>query len=421
MFKQQKLNNGLRVLLAPMADTKAVTVLVLTKVGSRYETKDINGASHFVEHLMFKGTKKRPTTKHISKELDGIGADYNAFTSKDHTGYYIKTRADKAELALEMLSDMLFNSKFEADEMNRERGVIVEEINMYEDNPMMYMEDLFEQTVYGDHPLGWNIAGPKEVIKKVSRAKLYSYYKKYYQPKNMLVAVAGRIDNKTIDLVKKYFSNNTKKDKLGNYRKISIKQTKPQIKIKYKDTEQAQLALGFPAYSFTSNKIYPLYLLSVILGGNMSSRLFTTIRERKGLCYFIRSSVNLYQDTGTLMIQAGLDKSRLSPAITEILKELKKLKQSGVTKNELCKAKDYLEGKLTLQLEASDSVASWLSRQELLENKIITPAELVKKLEKVTVQDVSKVANELIKTNRINLSLIGPYKNNSEFKGLLKL
>ncbi len=421
MFKQYKLKNGLRVLLAPMAETKAVTVLVLTKVGSRYETRDINGASHFVEHIMFKGTKKRPTTKHISKELDGIGAEYNAFTSKDHTGYYIKTRADKAELALEMLSDMLFNSKFDATEINRERGVIIEEINMYEDNPMMYMEDLFEQTVYGDYPLGWNIAGPKEVIKKVSRAKLYNYYKKYYQPKNMLVAVAGRIDNKTMDLVKKYFSNNIKKDKLEGFKKITIKQTKPQIKIKYKDTEQAQLALGFPAYSFHNKKIYPLYLLSVILGGNMSSRLFTNIRERKGLCYFIRSSVNLYQDTGTLMIQAGLDKSRLAPAITEILKELKKFKQLGVTKIELKKAKDYLEGKLTLQLEASDSVASWLSRQELLENKIITPAELLNKLAEVTVEDIKKVSAEVIKTSRINMSLIGPYKKESEFNRLLKL
>jgi len=421
MFKQYKLKNGLRVLLAPMAETKAVTVLVLTKVGSRYETRDINGASHFVEHIMFKGTKKRPTTKHISKELDGIGAEYNAFTSKDHTGYYIKTRADKAELALEMLSDMLFNPKFDATEINRERGVIIEEINMYEDNPMMYMEDLFEQTVYGDYPLGWNIAGPKEVIKKVSRAKLYNYYKKYYQPKNMLVAVAGRIDNKTMDLVKKYFSNNIKKDKLEGFKKITIKQTKPQIKIKYKDTEQAQLALGFPAYSFHNKKIYPLYLLSVILGGNMSSRLFTNIRERKGLCYFIRSSVNLYQDTGTLMIQAGLDKSRLAPAITEILKELKKFKQLGVTKIELKKAKDYLEGKLTLQLEASDSVASWLSRQELLENKIITPAELLNKLAEVTVEDIKKVSAEVIKTSRINMSLIGPYKKESEFNRLLKL
>ena len=421
MFKQHKLKNGLRVLLAPMADTKAVTVLVLTKVGSRYESRDINGASHFVEHIMFKGTKKRPTTQHISKELDGIGAEYNAFTSKDHTGYYIKTRADRAELALEMLSDMLFNSKFEANEINRERGVIVEEINMYEDNPMMYMEDLFEQTVYGDQPLGWNIAGPKEVIKKVSRAKLYNYYKKYYQPKNMLVAVAGRIDNQTMDLIKKYFSNNKRKDKLGGFKKITIKQSKPQIKIKYKDTEQAQLALGFPAYSFHNKKIYSLYLLSVILGGNMSSRLFTTIRERKGLCYFIRSSVNLYQDTGTLMIQAGLDKSRLAPAITEILKKLKKFKQSGVTKNELKKAKDYLEGKLTLQLEASDSVASWLSRQELLENKIITPAELLSKLAKVTISDINKVSADIIKTNKINMSLIGPYKKESEFKGLLKL
>ncbi|MDP2684297.1 MAG: pitrilysin family protein [bacterium] len=421
MYKLYKIKNGLRVLLAPMTETKAVTVLVLTKVGSRYETKDINGVSHFVEHLMFKGTKKRPTTLSISKELDSIGAEYNAFTVKDHTGYYIKARADKKELALEMLSDILFNSKFEAREIDRERGVIVEEINMYEDNPMMYMEDLFEQTVFGDHPLGWNIAGPKDVIRKVSRAKIFNYYKKYYQPANMLVVVAGLIDNSTLDLVKKYFSKQSVGKFTNNYKKATALQNKSQIQIMKKQTEQAQMALGFPAYSFMNEKLYALYLMSIILGGNMSSRLFTAIREKKGLCYFIRASVNAYQDIGTLMIQAGLDKSRLHSAILEILKELKKLKDSGVTKQELRKAKDYLEGKLTLKLETSDDVASWLAKQELLENRIISPAKLMAKLEKVSLQDIKKVANDIITTNKLNLSLIGPFDKVAEFKHLLKV
>ncbi len=421
MYKLYKLKNGLRVLLAPMTETKAVTVLALTKVGSRYETSDINGVSHFVEHLMFKGTKKRPNTLKISKELDSIGADYNAFTSKDHTGYYIKARADKKELAIEMLSDMFFNSKFESKEIDRERGVIVEEINMYEDNPMMYMEDLFQQTVFGDHPLGWNIAGPKEVIRKVSRAKIFNYYKKYYQPANMLVVVAGQIENNTSDLVKKYFSRKSIGKFSDNYPKVTKLQSKPQIQIMKKQTEQAQMALGFPAYSFMNEKIYPLYLMTVILGGNMSSRLFMSIRERKGLCYFIRASADMYQDTGILMIQAGLDKSRLHGAITEILKELNKLKKNGVTKQELRKAKDYLEGKLTLKLETSDDVASWLAKQELLENRIMTPGELVAKLEKVSLQDIKKVANELIKTSKLNLALIGPFEKVEDFSHLLKV
>jgi len=297
----------------------------------------------------------------------------------------------------------------------------VEEINMYEDNPMMYMEDLFEQTVFGEHPLGWNIAGPKEIIKEISRTQLYNYYKKYYQPANMLVVVAGLINNQTLDMVKKYFHGRSIGKFGNNYKKATVSQSKPQIKIMKKQTEQAQMALGFPAYSFMNEKIYTLYLMSVILGGNMSSRLFTSIREKKGLCYFIRSSANVYQDTGTLMIQAGLDKSRLHRAIREILKELKKLKNSGVTKQELRKAKDYLGGKLTLKLETSDDVASWLAKQELLENRIITPTQLMVKLGKVEVWDIKKVANEIIKTNKLNLSLIGPFDKPSEFSKLLKI
>lgn len=421
MFKKYTLKNGLRVIVAPMHETKAMTALVLVKVGSRYETRKINGVSHFVEHLMFKGTKKRPTSLDISKELDGIGAEYNAFTGKDHTGYYVKANYEKAELALEMLSDMLFNSSFDPKEIERERGVIVEEINMYEDNPLMFAEDLFEQTVYGDRPLGWNVAGPKEVIRTVSREDILNYHHEYYQPKNMLVAVAGRMDAKLLNLVKKYFGQSINGNPIKKYPKIVIGQNKPQIEVKYKDTEQVQLCLGFPSYDYFNKKLYTLYLLSVILGGNMSSRLFTSIREKKGLCYFIRAGVNVYQDTGNLMIQAGLDKTRIKEAITEILKELGKARQDGVTADELRKAKDFLKGKLILDLEASDHVASWFSKQELLTDKMLTPAEQIRLLERVTVADIKKIASELILTKRLNVSLIGPYKDAAEFSRLLKV
>jgi len=422
MFKKFKLKNGLRIIVAPLHETEAVTVLVLVKVGSRYEIKRINGVSHFVEHLMFKGTKKRPTTLDISKELDGVGADYNAFTAKDYTGYYIKANHEKIELALDILSDILYNSKFEDQEIARERGVIIEEINMYEDNPMMYMEDFFEQTVYGDNSLGWQISGPKQVIQKISRKNIFDYYKKYYQPANMLVAVSGKVDKTVTNLIKKYFEAG---EPSGSgkllYKKIIFKQKKPQVKIKHKQTEQVQLALGFPAYSYFDEKLYPLYLLSVILGGNMSSRLFISIREKKGLCYFIRSAVNVYQDTGNLMIQAGLDKTRIKEAIKEILGELQKVKKGGVTANELRKAKDFIKGKLILDLESSDHVASWLAKQELLKEKILTPSDQIKRLEKVTLQQVKGVANEIVKNKKINLSLIGPYKKVDDFRRLLKI
>jgi len=420
-FKKIKFKNGLRLILSPMEETKAVTALILFKVGSRYEKKDINGISHFVEHMMFKGTKKRQSTLDISKVLDSVGAEYNAFTAKDHTGYYVKVSADKIELALDVLSDILYNSKFDSAEVEREKQVIVEEINMIEDNPLMYIGDLFEQTIYGDEPLGWQISGSRENVKNITRNKIMDYVNTYYQPSNMLIGVSGRFDKNILNLIRKYFHIDTLKKPASSFKKIKIVQSRPQLKLNYKETEQVHICLGFPSYSYFDKRIYPLYLLSVILGGNMSSRLFISIRERKSLAYFIRSAVSLYQDTGNLEIQAGLDKKRVSEAIKAIIDELKKMKNEKVDSDELKKAKDFLKGKLILELESSESVASWLSKQELLLNKIITPKQQIEKLEKVTSQDIQNVANDIIKYRKINLAMIGPNKEQGKFQKLLKL
>lgn len=411
----------MRVIVAPLRDTKAVTLLVLVKVGSRFEARNINGISHFVEHLMFKGTTKRPTALKITRELDGIGAEYNAFTSKDVTGYYIKAHIDKLPLLLDMLSDMLQHSIFNPKEIERERSVIIEEINMYEDNPLMMMEDVFEQTVWGDHPLGWNIAGPKSVIQQVTRQQLLNYYNTYYRPTNMLVAISGNVSDTVVDDIAQHFARTTSQKKSYSFRAVPPVQREPHVMIKKKDTEQIQLGLGFPAYPHGHKDLYPLYLLNVILGGNMSSRLFMSIREKKGLCYFIRTSVNPYEDTGIFMVQAGLDKSRIDEAVTAILEELKKAKVSGVTTAELKKAREFIKGKLILDLEASDEVASWLARQMLFEKKVKTPAEMIERLEKVTVADIQRVARDVIRRERINLALIGPLDSAERFSRLLKV
>ncbi|MFA5052150.1 MAG: pitrilysin family protein [Patescibacteria group bacterium] len=422
MFKQYALPNKLKVLLAPMKETKAVTALVLVKVGSRYETRDINGVSHFVEHLMFKGTPRRPNTQIISQELDGIGAEYNAFTTKDHTGYYIRAAVEHLPLLLDMLSDMLYNSIFDAGEMEKERGVIVEEINMYEDNPLMYMEDLFEETMYEDCPLGWNIAGPREVIRTITRDKLVNYYRRHYQPANMLLVLAGNIPGTARALIKKYF-NTAQPTKFtpAKFDTAPGEQKRTHTQVKEKATEQVQMALGFPAYSLFDKRVYPLSLLAVILGGNMSSRLFINIRERQGLCYFIRASVNAYEDTGNLMVQAGLDKKRIKEAITAILHELTSARDNGLSAKELRKAKEYMKGKLILDLESSENVASWIGKQELLRKKVISPSEQIRRVERVTLKDIAVVAHDLLQTSRISLSLIGPYKDPAEFAALLKL
>ncbi|HLC90070.1 MAG TPA: pitrilysin family protein [Patescibacteria group bacterium] len=420
MYQKQKLTNGLTLITAPLKETKAVTVLVLLPVGSRYESQNINGASHFVEHLMFKGTKKRPTSLDITKVLDAVGADYNAFTTKDHTGYYVKIAAEKIELAFDILSDMIFDSILPPSEIEKERGVILEEIKMYEDNPMMYLPILFEETLFGKTPLGWSIAGPKSVIKKISQNQLLNYYRAHYSAAKMVLAVAGNFDRRQINLLaKNYFGRRQKKSAKTNFSQFKVSQTSPRLNLSFRKTQQVQLGLGFPAYRLNDKKIFPLYLLSIILGGNMSSRLFISVREEHGLAYYIRTDLSAYQDTGNFMVAAGLDSARIFAAIKLILAELNKIKERGVSPQELKNAKEFLRGKLVLDLEDSENVADWYAKQELLLNQIQTPAERLKKIFAVSQNDIKKVANEIIQRKKLNLALIGPFKQKKEFEKLL--
>lgn len=423
MFQKTILNNGLRLITAPLRETGAVTVLVLFKVGSRYEKKEINGVSHFIEHMIFKGTKKRPTALAISRELDGIGAEYNAFTSRDHTGYFIKVNHEKIESVLEIFSDMLFNSKFEEKEIEREKGVICEEIRMYEDNPIMYIDDLFEQTLFGEHPLGRKISGTVETVKSFNRKIILEYLGNYYQPNNIVLGLAGKFGDGEVNLVKKYFGLAGVKIKpVFQKFDVTIKRSKkPKLKIQFKETEQVQLALGFPGFSYFDPKIYPLLLLSMILGGYMSSRLFVAIREKRGLCYFIKSSVNIYEDTGNLMIQAGLDKTRITAAIEAIFEELDKIIKRGVTTEELQRAKECVKGRLILALEDSAHVAEWYAKQELLTDEILTPEEKLRKIFAVTAGDIKKVAKEVMQKKYLSMALIGPFRDESPFAKFFKI
>ncbi|MDP1756641.1 MAG: pitrilysin family protein [Pseudohongiella sp.] len=289
-----------------MKDTQTFTILVLFKVGSRYETENVNGISHYIEHLMFKGTKKRPNTASISRELDGYGAEFNAFTGKDCTGYYIKINCEHRTAALDILSDMLHNSKFDEKELNRERNVIIEEIHMYRDNPMMHIEDMIEEEIFDNSSLGWGIAGDEASMAKIKRANIVEFFKKQYIPKNTVVVFAGNMEGcDPVALAKKYFNNTKAKTApTTEFEKI----TKPftsGTKVKHKETGQFQLAIGFPALKYKDPMMPALTLLSNILGETMSSRLFIKVRERKGLAYFVRSIVSPHQDTGALIIRAA--------------------------------------------------------------------------------------------------------------------
>jgi predicted Zn-dependent peptidase len=423
VFQKTILKNGLRLITAQIEGTQAITALVLFKVGSRYETKTENGVSHFIEHMMFKGTKRRPNTLALSKDLDRVGAEYNAFTSRDYTGYFVKVDAKKLDLAFDILSDMLLSSKFEGAEIEKEKGVISEEIRMYEDNPMMFIEDLFEETLFGgDHPLGRSVAGSVKGINSFSREMMVGYKEKYYTPNNAVLVLAGNLKGKKINnLAEKYFGKKGESAK-PSFRKFAYpkKDNKFRIKIQHKKTEQVQLALGFPAYSYFDPKIYALNLLGVILGGNMSSRLFISIREKMGLCYFIKSYANIYEDTGNMIIQAGLDKTRIVPAVKAILDELNKVKKAGAKKEELERAKECIKGRLILTLEDSSNVADWYAKQELLMKEILTPEEKLKRIFSVSGDDIKKVANDIFLRDKLNLAMIGPV-GEEEFKKQAKL
>jgi predicted Zn-dependent peptidase len=421
MYKKTILKNGLRFISVPMKNTKAVTVLVIVGTGSKYETKDLNGISHFLEHMFFKGTKKRPTTLKIAETLDRVGGDYNAFTSKEFTGYWAKVESEYLDLALDWVSDIFLNSKLEKKEIKREKGVIIEEINMYLDTPISYIGDLWEKLLYGNQPAGWLTIGEKKNILKFKREHFLNYLRNHYSALNTVVCVAGNFNQKEVKKkVQKYFRD-IKKKPAKKKLKVIEKQKHPQSLMHYKKTDQTHLCLGVRGYDLSQPEKYAQQILTVILGANMSSRLFISIRERKGLCYSIRTSSEYSTDTGYLVTQAGIPHKNIGEVIKLILKEYKNIKTRKVSDQELKKAKDYLKGISTLRLESSDAQTSFYSLQELLSRKILTPREKFAKLDKVTLNDVQKVAQNIFRPEKLNLALIGPHKDKSKFQKLLKL
>jgi predicted Zn-dependent peptidase len=423
MYKKVILKNGLRVITVPMENANSVTVLILVGTGSKYETKEINGISHFLEHMFFKGTEKRPNTLKIAETLDSVGGEYNAFTSKEVTGYWAKVDKKHVDVALDWISDIFLNSKFEEKEIQREKGVIIEELNMYLDTPTAYVGELWEDVLYGDQPAGWRVIGEKENIQSFTRQKVVDYFNNHYSPKNTIVCVSGAVNEKEIGLkIQNYFKNIEDRG-VSTKEKVKENQKEPKVLLHYKKTDQTHFCLGVRAYDLFNPKKYALALLSIILGGNMSSRLFINVRERNGLAYSIHTSVDNSTDTGYLVTQAGIDHKNLEKSIELILKEYKDLKDNKITEKELQKAKDYLKGITTLSLDASDSLASFYTAQELLEGVILTIDEKFQKIDNVSVNDIKEVANEIFVLEKLNLALIGPVeeKDSKRLKQLLKL
>ena len=421
MFKKTTLKNGLRIITIPKKNTQSLTVLVLVGTGSKYERKETNGISHFLEHMYFKGTKKRPSATAIAETLDKVGGIYNAFTSEEYTGYFAKVAAQHFELALGWVSDIFLNSLLPEKEIEKEKGVIIEEINMIYDNPMSYVQTLWPKLLYGDQPAGWDVAGTKETVSKMTREKLIDYTEKQYVASNTIVSIAGNFNEPlAIKKVKEFFSK-IKTTKPIKKPRVIEQQQKPNLLLHFRETDQTHLCLGVRAFDLFHPKRYVQDLLSVILGGMMSSRLFEKIRAELGIAYYINTNSEANPDTGFLFTQTGIDNKNVEKGILTILKEYKKISQEKVPVSELKKAKDYLKGKTTLLLESSDAQASFYTGQELLEKKILTPEEIFKKIDQVSQDDILKAAKDIFQPQKLNLALIGPFKDKKTFEKLLKI
>jgi predicted Zn-dependent peptidase len=417
-FKKFKLKNGANVLLAPMANTEAITTLALLPLGSRCEKDNEAGSAHFIEHMLFKGTKKRPSNLVLSQELDVLGADYNAFTSREYTGYYIKILKENLENSLDILADIFFNSLFNEKEIEKEKGVILEEIKMYEDNPLLYISDLFYETFFHRHPLGRNIAGSLATVSSLNRQKLLSYKNDLYQPNNLWIVLAGAVKKSDLKLVEKYFGQLGAGEK-RKFEKFTTHSHQPQIKVVQRQVEQVQLALGFTSLSYLEPQQETLDLLSIILGGNMSSRLFQEVRVKRGLAYAVGCGASSFNETGVFSIGAGVDKEKLNQALGVIIEELNKVKKSGVSLKELSQAKDFLIRKSKLALEDSMVAVSWYGDQALFLKKIETPEEKYKKIKKVTISQIKKIAQRIFDKNQITLAMVGQTQPAESYQRIL--
>lgn len=421
MAKKTTLKNGLRVITIPQRSTKSATVLVLVGTGSKYETKRINGISHFLEHMFFKGTKKYPTPVELQELIDSVGGVNNAFTSEEFTGYFAKIYARHTDLALQWVADIFQNSLLPAKEIKKEKGVVIEEINMYKDTPMRHAAELWPTLLYGNQPAGWNVAGTKKSVSGLTRKDLTEYMDKQYVAANTIVCVAGNIDEDAIIAQATKLFGGLRKTEAQQKLAVRERQDTPKMLLEYRKTDQTHIALGVRGFNLFTEERYSQDLIAALLGGMMSSRLFVAIREKLGGAYYIFTESEQNTDTGSLVTQAGARNTHVEQVIAAIVREYKKLRTTPISEKELNKAKEHEIGTNALRLEATDVQAEFYGMQELLENRMLTPEEEYAKIRAVTTQDVQRVAKEIFRPENLNLVLVGPYKNKAKLEKLLKI
>lgn len=418
-YHKHVFDNGLRVYITPMDSATSVTVVIGVGVGARWEKPEVNGIAHFAEHMFFKGTERRPTTRDISSLLDGLGAQFNAFTSEEMTAYYTRTAPEHYRIGLDVLTDMLFHSKFDPDEIEREKGTIIQEIRMYDDQPMALAPRTFQEMMYPDHPLGRPVLGTDETIQAMSRTTFTDYVDMAYHTGNMVVSIAGKVDEaEVLAEVQKWMAEVP----AGTAPKpVSAADVQPSARVKLytKDTGQAHLVLGVPGLPYNHPDQAALSVLNTVLGGTMSSRLFIEVREKQGLCYYVGSSPDPYTDTGLFVARGGMDLNRLDQALLSIRKEMLGMAESPVSDEELSMGKEGLKGRILLGMEGSAGVAMDVVRQELLRGRVRTPDERRAEVDAVTKEDVFRVANDLFTPARMHLAMCGPFDDPSHFEPLL--
>jgi predicted Zn-dependent peptidase len=420
-FNKRVLPNGLRIITIPRPEAMATNVLVLAETGSKYESKAESGLSHFLEHMFFKGTKRRPKAADISTELDALGANYNAFTSQEYTGYYATVQPKLVEEALDIIADMYLNSTFPEAEIKKESGVIVEEINMYEDMPRDRVSQLFLALMYGDQPAGRSILGTKETVKSFTRADFLRYQANHYVAPATVVVVSGKFNESAmIKKITKQFKTIPSGPNLSKPAVIE-KQIKPEYRVEYKKSDQTHLILGVRTFSATAPESNAADVLAAVLGGGMSSRLFLKIREELGAAYYVRAENDTYTDHGVLEIAVGSDTKRVEEIITAILAECRKLTETLVPTAELERVKESMIGSLFLGLERSSSLAGFFGTEEIIKGKLESPELIAKKIRDVTAKEIKAVARRIFKTEALNLALIGPERDGTRFESLLRL
>ena len=420
MYQKTTLDNGLRIITATMPHTRSVSICIFIGIGSRYETEAEAGISHFIEHLFFKGAEKRPTSREISEAIEGVGGILNGGTDKELTLYWCKIAQPHFSLALDVLADMLLHSRFDPLEIERERQVIIEEINMSRDYPPQRVDMLIDKLLWPNHPLGRDIAGSKESVAAITRDKMLGYLQAQYLPSKTVVSIAGNMQHQEmVAAVSQTLGDWTSRQQPPGYSAYK-EQPSQRLHVETRDTEQAHLCLALPGLSLLHPKRFTLDLLNVILGEGTSSRLFTEIRDKLGLTYNIHSYIEHFLDSGSVTVYAGLEPKKLTTAIKAILEQLARLKEP-VPDSELSKVKELSKGRLLLRMEDSRNVAGWMGGQEILTDRALNVEQIESIIDAVTADELNQLAQELIVDSQLHLAVVGPIANGEPLEELLKL